>query len=532
VTSSVLKTTLPDGITPLADPYWPSLLEAVLIFAVFFAQGASPVPEVNEPYYLGKAIHFWNPDWVPNDFFLNSADTHKVFYWSFGWLSLWLPPLALAWTGRVVTWALMAWSWQRLSRALVPRPWFSVLTAALFVCLLERCHMAGEWVIGGVEAKGFAYALVFLGLEALVVGRWNRMWLLLGAASAFHVLVGGWSAVAAAIAWVLLGKQRPPLRPMLPALLGGLALSLPGLLPSLGMTWGVDAETVRRANIVYVFGRLSHHLAPSYFPLAFVGRFLALMALVWLLGQLTPAQRATRRLRAFTAGAIAIAAAGMAINLLVRYDLGLAAGLLKFYWFRLSDVAVPMAAALLTAAYVDHALGMRPRAGKAVLAMAVLVAGLHVGGYVLSRPFPMLPKADAGRVRFHAWREVCAWIADPANVPPDARLLTPVMAQTFKWYAGRAEVVNWKEIPQDPQSIVQWWDQLHDIYGNQVDESQIDRDCLAGLDAARLEELGAKYRAGYVVTRRRPAVPLEVVYENQRYVVYRLKGARGLAPSP
>ena len=46
--------------------------------------------------------------------------------------------------------------------------------------LIERFHMAGEWVIGGVEAKGFAYVLVFLGLEAVVRNRWNRAWLLLG----------------------------------------------------------------------------------------------------------------------------------------------------------------------------------------------------------------------------------------------------------------------------------------------------------------------------------------------------------------
>ena len=84
--------------------------EVGLVFVVFFLQGASPVPEVNEPYYLGKAIHFWNPEWVPNDFFLNSADTHQVFYFTFGWLALWLPPLVLAWVGRLVTWGLLAWA--------------------------------------------------------------------------------------------------------------------------------------------------------------------------------------------------------------------------------------------------------------------------------------------------------------------------------------------------------------------------------------------------------------------------------------
>lgn len=494
-----------------------------MIFVVFVLQGAWPVPDVNEPYYLGKAIHYWNPQWVTGDFFLESADTHKVFYFAFGWLSLWLPPLALAWVGRLLTWSLLAWAWQRLSGAIVPRAWYAVLTAGLFVCLQDRCQMAGEWVIGGVEAKGFAYVLVFLGLEALVRDRWNRAWLLLGAASAFHVLVGGWSVVAAGIGWLLLGTSRPPLRSMLLGLAGGFLLSLPGLVPSLRLDWGVDPQIVRQANVIYVFGRLSHHLAPAYFPALYVYRFVALMGGLWVLDRLAPASGQRRRLRAVALGAIAVAALGMAVNLLVAVDVGLAAGLLKFYWFRLSDVAVPLAVALFAASYIASTLESGLRRGKVALAAAVLVAGMHLGGYALVRPFPAVPKADAGRVRFQSWRRVCAWIADPANVPRDARFLTPVMAQTFKWYAGRAEVVNWKEIPQDAASIVSWWNQLRDIYGNRFDESGAEGDCLADLGAARLQELGTKYHADYVLTRRRPRLPLEIVYENEAYAVYRLQ---------
>ncbi len=145
-----------------------------LIFAVFFIQGAWPVPDVNEPYYLGQVIHYWNPGWLRGDFFIETPNTHRVFCLAFGWLSLWLKPATLAWTGRILTWSLLAWAWRRLSFAVVPRPWWAVLSAALFVCLTDRCQMAGEWVIGGVEAKGFAYVLGFLGLEQLVRNRWNR----------------------------------------------------------------------------------------------------------------------------------------------------------------------------------------------------------------------------------------------------------------------------------------------------------------------------------------------------------------------
>lgn len=497
--------------------------EVGLVFVVFFLQGASPVPEVNEPYYLGKAIHFWNPEWVPNDFFLNSADTHQVFYFTFGWLALWLPPLVLAWVGRLVTWGLLAWAWQRLSFAVVPRRWFSILTAAMFVGLLERYHMAGEWVVGGVEAKGFAYVLVLLGLEALVRGRWKRVWLLLGAASAFHVLVGGWAVVAAGIAWLLSGNDRPALKTMFPALVGGFLLSLPGLLPSIGLTWGAEAETVRRANVIYVFERLSHHLAPTLIPPAFVYRFLGLVVVLAILDRLVPADDARRRLRRFTVGGLCIAATGAAIGLLVK-DQALAAGLLRFYWFRLSDVVAPLAVSLLIAFGIAELLRRRPRLGRGALVVAILAAGIHVGQCARLRWTPTVPKADYGRVVYWSWREACAWIADSGQIPPDARFLTPLMVHTFKWYAGRSEVANWKDVPQDAQSLLQWWERVRDISNGRLDQvGGYMPDSVAELGVERLEYLGEKYQADYVLTRRNPPLPLDVVYENEVYCVYRLR---------
>ena len=528
------KTDVSSGTGPR---WWLAAVEVALVFVVFFLHGAWPVPDVNEPYYLGKAIHFWNLDWIPEDTFLDSADTHKVFYFTFGWLSLWLAPLWLAWTGRLVTWALLAWAWRRLSFAFIPLRWFSILTAGLFVCLLERFHMAGEWVVGGVEAKGFAYVLVFLGLEAVVRNRWNRAWLLFGGAAAFHVLVGGWSVVAAGIGWLVLGPRRPTLRSMGPALAGGFVLSLPALIPCLRLTCGVDPQIVSRAHEIYVFERLAHHLVPRSFPPTFVDRFLLLLVLLLVLEWITPVDARRRRLRAFVVGALAIAGVGLGISLLEGASRTLVAGLLRFYWFRLSDVAVPLAVALVGTRYVIHSLARDRLKGRWALAVAILIAVLHVGGYAAKRAVPAVPRADqvdnggdgASQVYGYAvWRDACAWIAESGEIPRDARFLTPKTSQTFKWYAGRSEVVTWKDVPQDARSLVEWWDALHAIYAtpnpyggyrwhNSLAES------LAMKGPERMKQLGETYQADYVLTVRWPRLPLPVVYENRGYVIYRLR---------
>ena len=118
-----------------------------------------------------------------------------------------------------------------------------------------------------------------------------------------------------------------------------------------------------------------------------------------------------------------------------------------------------------------------------------------------------------------AWREACDWIAQSGRIPPDARFLTPPSASTFKWHAQRGEVVNWKEVPQDAASLVQWRQRLQEVRStNDPDSSE--------QTAARLAQLGAEYQAGYVITEARRRLPLEVVHENDVYIVYRLPEAK------
>lgn len=573
--------------------------EAALVFLVFFLQGAWPVPEVNEPYYVGKAIHFWNPQWIPDDSFLNSSDTHTTFYLSLGWLALFLPPTFVAWGGRLITWALLAWSWRRLSYAVLPRRWMSVWTAALFVCLMEHGHMAGEWVIGGVEAKGFAYVLTFLGLEALALGRFQRVWPLLGAAAAFHVLVGGWAVVAAGLAWIMIGKDRPTFTSMAPSLVLGALLSLPGLIPSLMLTWGTDPDVVQFANQIYVFQRLGHHLEPAGFPPGFALRFIALSvawAAMWYYG---PRSSENNRLQAFVAGTLMLSLIGVAVAIVFANNPARAAGLLRFYWFRLSDVAVPMGVALAgpvflvwistqakrrwphnwrqamfvsglvalaivvvlawlidtVTAMAQYHLAWQASAG---LAAAILLGGLalvekvalpfrlvrqvliaavaamsvvllllapaaHMVVSAVNRATPVVPRAD--RIwDYWGWVDACRWIAESGEIPPDARFLTPLMGQTFKWYAQRSEVVSWKDVPQDAESMAQWWHSVLDIYRR--DNQLVGRgwhNSLARLDARRLRYLGEKYDAPYLITFRWPRKRnFRILYENRTYIIYRM----------
>lgn len=563
-----------------------ALLESALILLVFFIEGAYPAPDVNEPNYLGKAIHFWNPQWAAGDFFLDSADAHYVFYFSFGWLSLLLPPAVLAWTGRLVTWALLAWAWRRLSWAVLPRRWYAVLSAALWAACLNRFHLAGEWVVGGVEAKGFAYVFFLLGLEALTLRRWNRAWILFGAAGAFHVLVGGWAVVAAGMVWAamklierrgakqaganakvgsadlprreeeqlaavlpdtptmapspsenttvsaesavssggrLLSADAPSLKTMAPALLIGGLLALPGLVPVWLLNWGADPRVVIEANKIYVFERLYHHLDPLQFPPQFVLRFVLLAAGWLLLCRLTPADNPRRMLRGMTLAALALALIGTGCGLLAIIDRGIAAGLLKYYWFRLSDAMVPMAAAFEAAALVAARRQFARGLDRWFWPMIITgLAALHVADLASIRPIPQAPRADK-LPQYSHWRDLCDWIAASDALPPNALFLTPRQSHTFKWYAGRPEVANWKELPQDAATIVEWYRRMREIYGTKRDDGATKfLNWPDELPRRKLDRLAVRYGFRYVVSSQRVRLPYRIVYQNESYVLYEL----------
>lgn len=521
-------------------------VESLLILLLFFLAAGWPAPEVNEAHYLAKAKHYWDPAWCRGDPFLESADAHRIFYWSFGWLTLVAPLPVVAWWGRFLTWGLLAWSWRRLSWAVAPQRFVAVLSAGLFLMFSQRFHMAGEWVVGGVEAKGFAYVFVLLALEALLRQRWRTAWLWLGAATSFHVLVGGWSMVAAGCAWLACGRLRPSWRVMVPGVLGGLLLAAPGLIPALALAHGVSPEIQRDANLIYVYGRLPHHLVFHVFPHEYMVRQAALLVIWVAAGAATPCLLAwgrlgQRPLRGFVGGAVAIALVGIVIDQSLLNQPETAAALLKYYWFRLSDAMLPVGAALALVAWLGQLQVSRPALGRGALAGLVVLAGVSLAGTNLQHRRDLRPGADRqtlpmwesdpARTRAHCedWQRVCAWIA--AHTPAEARFLTPRHQQTFKWYAQRSEVCAWKDVPQDAAAVVDWWQRLQAVYPRAVVQGG-----LAAHSDRRLLELAQEYQAEYLVVDRylgpRP-LTLPQIYprgrqeSNGSYAVYRVPGASG-----
>ena len=458
------------------------LVEALLLAGFFFLVAGGPPPDVNESHYLTKAKYYWDSSFAPQDFFLSSPDAHVVFYWTVGWITKYCSLTTTAWIGRWVSWLFLAGGFISISRSLGHHRGLGIISGVLFFVLQTNFHLAGEWMVGGLEAKVFSFGFCLFAFSSVIRKRWKAVWVLLGLAVAFHVLVGGWVTVVVALHRIRSQmKTRTLDRYELLAGVIGLGIGCIGLAPAWGLAAAADALVVRRANFISVHVRLSHHLLFSSFQFERMVRFGSLCAiwflLWWRVGSDVPRNMSVL----FQIAALSLGLCGMGILLDVGFDenLPLRNSLLRYYWFRTSDVLVP-----LTVAFAGVSLGSAlanrnvVTARVLMISIAILVVwpvwNFQTNLFWDSRPrgdVMALPHSTATdphhrrdvtlRIERH-FLACCQWIR--RHTPRDAVVITPVRQQTFKWNAKRAEVVTRKDMPQDAHGLVQWFDRRESLY--------------------------------------------------------------------
>ncbi|TWT98250.1 DUF6798 domain-containing protein [Stieleria varia] len=518
------------------------IIEIALLMLLFYVYAGDPAPHVNEAHYLVKAKNYWDATWCEQDLFAASGKAHTTFYFLFGWPTRFVSLAATAWIGRIVGWLMLAIGLCKLTRALIPIPFASLVVAVIWIAGVEYGNLAGEWVVGGIEAKVPAYGLVLLGLAALVHRQWNWVWTWMGAAASFHVLTGGWSVIAAMVCYAVTelrrvddGRTKWQWQGLLcPGLFIGGALALFGLLPALWLTSAASAEDSVAAAQIYSYTRISHHLTPAMFPWSWYARHGVLVAAMLGLGW---AMRDTlsRRLFWFGCGAAGIAAVGLLIGMLPSVMPDLAAKLLRFYWFRLTDAVVPLVVGLLLLRGSYALQDLRAESQETVRRVAHWIIAGAIGlvgwstyergriGIPPSASDRLLrPYADSSvteqRAAYADWLAVCQWIR--VAMPENEVLLTPRHQQSFKWYAERAEVVNWKDVPQDAASLIEWDRRFREVLPN----------ARVTINYAKLQQYHSRYGVRFMLVDRRITganLPLIRVYPmadeiNETYAVYEL----------
>ncbi len=457
-----------------------------------------PLPGVNEPHYLTKARSYVEPGWCANDFFLQSADAHAVFFAVVGPATKVLSFGGTILAGRVLSLMLLAWGWNMLGHQLQLARYQVVAAACGFCLIASTGNFSGEWVIGGFESKVPAY-----GCALAAVAFWLKAWrnesvrdyassgILAGLAVSWHPVVGLWFCIGIAVTELLLAilvrsgqgsadRSHSTAHSLFSRLrkltIHGITFSavsfcfaLPGLIPALRVVMTNDLSSERRdeANYIQVFWRLAHHLDPSTFPRqAWIHT--GIVAAVCVLGLAGLAGHYRKSIAGRSAwwpfvGLLAAAAATAGAGVAVGWYDGraidlpnwpLRALLLKFYPFRFFDALLPMTTSLVLAKLVGTLLPHRARIIFVItLIVASLAAALHSQ--------PTAPSGYSSRT-YAAWKEACQWLK--GNTPADSLVYSPRESFGLKLFAERAEYVCFKDCPQDAAGILEWNRRLWEIH--------------------------------------------------------------------
>ncbi|XZE45857.1 DUF6798 domain-containing protein [Pirellulaceae bacterium SH467] len=535
-------------------------IDFLATFVVFWLYAGNQIPDVNEPHYWSKAAHFWNSSLGKGDLFLESGDAHWAFFATFGWLTTVLPIQNAIGAGRFLTWLSLAGSWTYLlhgvlrrsvspdshGSAISPAPKiFAVLAAPVWLAGMHWGNWAGEWVVGGCESKGVAYAFFFFGLGSICRSRWTLGWGMIGLGSLFHVVTGLWviATVGLASIWLQLLSDRLPIQKWLRAHLVGWILGasgfVAGAVPAIQMDFQTGSDAKSQAAVAQVYTRLGHHLSPTRFSETRWRGFSALLAISsavlllahrsrWAshkqpdapikgvsLGHLIhAAPERVRWLLAIASISFLVAMTGLAIDLLLSpWAPKFAASILRYYWFRWNEVTWPLALAIVVLAIATRRLGMPP--GERLLGLSgeswVRIVSLSAFGFsiglinerVQSHAAEVIPAGDKQsfslkedtqeiqREQFAHWLAVCEWIR--TETPREGLWLTPRRQQTFKWRAQRPELASWKDMPQNASAVVLWNERLQAAYRYD------DLKRLLPNDETKLKELIARYGIRYVL---------------------------------
>ena len=237
--------------------YFNALPLSALVFLILALIYVTFVPRGNEEQYLALSKHFMDPQWIPNSTNLNEfAGTRLIFQVFIGLLLKVFSFEITVLLGRVVLCIGFAFVLAKLYHQLC----FSKSMIGLHLIVLfisQQAFFAGSWIFMGLEAKSFAYLIVFLAFSAYLNGNHKKVLIFLIFASYFHLLVGGFVCMYFFICQVLFDKDNS-LKSVIKSGLSYTLAMLP-LLLYMRSALGSGLDSNPSSEWIYTYFRNAHH---------------------------------------------------------------------------------------------------------------------------------------------------------------------------------------------------------------------------------------------------------------------------------
>lgn len=575
--------------------YWVVALVAAVALALSFGlhYGMS-----NQQTYLIHALVRFDPTLFPNDWYAReAADIHSMWSRVAALLlSIHDGPehlVAIELVLTVVGCLAIAW----LVRAALPDPReaLPVLLGWYALAFVSRTiDVMGSFLFAGyLQPSSFGEAGILIAAACLAHRRHVTFGVALALGGLLHLNFLALGLASLGLAQLALTPRWPALgfgawlRELLPRLARAFALPLLVFLWALPQFLVAAKTGSAEATRIVVEIRAPHHFQPTWEALApFLAwqgaGWLALLARRWSRVRDQAADAIWDTLLPLHAGVGGFVVVCAAVATALHVDL-----VLQLFPFRFAPLASVIAAVAVLGCGVTAALrgatwpawcglglagavlaswGVAPEQRVWVFALGALVAVAAALRVLLARrrppqpaqqrvPVPALEGAlvtaglaacltiaaawtplGAFAPRIHALpqrqRALVHWVRTTTEL--DDVFLVPPSLGTFRMFARRSVVVDWKSAGAYGTDILEWYRRINRVAGHRVRKRTHADKGYARMDRARAEELRREFGVRYLVLQkpRAPGAPVDigaVAFENGAYVVYRLDGP---APPP
>jgi hypothetical protein len=428
-----------------------------VIFAIIFIYMFCFWFHFNENDVIPYARAVYDNDWLPTDWYLNLQIPYRfLFSYVVGFFAEQFGFIPTIMGGRLLTYALMAFALFRLiqSIGLASRSVFPFVALVFFFKFFGNGNGASEWLIGGFDTKAFAYIFVILSLAALLSKRLKTAFLFAGFSLTFHMLVGIYHAMCLGVCLLVFYRAY---QPTIKDLIGACVFYL--LAGSVGVYGVIDALFIQTSEAgslgwdIYVNKRVPHHLLPYRFPFEIWIKMAIFsvvnMLIVWRVKHLV-----MRQLSAY-----ALLTVGISMIGLLFYFTASNNAIMRFYFFRTSDVMLPLITLMNVCVLLFEWLRQKFESKLTWIqgAMVVLCALVSVPNIIdLQKTWTF----EKGRFLVHTNADLpmSNWVKE--NTSNLSTFITVPNDEFFYLNYERSAYVTWKHSPQKADDLVEWNNRL------------------------------------------------------------------------
>lgn len=309
------------------------------IWFILCANFVSFIPHSNEEHYFAAAKQFYNPNWLPYSFAFNEwAGTRFLFQYIVGFCLEYLSFEQMTFWGRLLNFLLFSFPLAKIFKQFKLDNIYILLILQVLLIPFQT-FFGGEWIFKAFEVKTLAYIFIFYALHHLLKKQNITAIVFTIIASYFHILVGGWFAVASIIYFII---NKDKLKNTF-TLIGIYTLGIAPLVLYLGShIVGVSSE-INGVNLnwIYTYYRAPHHCAPfasySLFKYNFLFGILLCTSSILVISNIKKGGFSAEIRIGFhlLLSCILILLVGIIISAIDKNGI-----LLKFYPFRIGSIAV------------------------------------------------------------------------------------------------------------------------------------------------------------------------------------------------